>query len=73
MKLMADNTALNPEQQVILNQLPNLEGILTHNPTTDSQITIGEIRIALCNLKNGKAAGPDLVLNEILKKQLRLH
>ena len=41
------------------------------NPETDDPITIKEIKCALNKLKNGKAGGPDGIINEVIKGKLR--
>ena len=42
--------------------------VLLNNPYLDQLITDGEVTTALNNLKNGKACGLDLIINEFLKK-----
>ena len=37
------------------------------NPETDDPITIKEIKFVLNKLKNGKAGGPDGIINEVIK------
>ena len=44
-----------------------LKKTICFNPETDDPITIKEIKFVLNKLKNGKAGGPDGIINEVIK------
>lgn len=48
-------------------KLQSLEKNICFNPETDDPITIKEIKFVLNKLKNGKAGGPDGIINEVIK------
>ena len=54
-------------KEKIENTLKKLEEKLKENPETDRPITFGEIKNVIKNLKTGKAAGPDRIINEVIK------
>ncbi len=58
---------LTASQKSTIAELEQLEINLRTNETTDSPISIKEIRVEMNKLKHNKSAGPDQVINEILK------
>jgi predicted phage-related endonuclease len=50
----------------IENQLKNMEDMM-YKADSDSTITYKEIKKAIFDLKKGKSAGPDRILNEVIK------
>ena len=51
----------------IENQLKNMEEDMMYKAESDSTITNKEIKKAIFDLKKGKSAGPDRILNEVIK------
>jgi hypothetical protein len=51
----------------IENQLKNMEEDMMYKTKSDSTITYKEIKKAIFDLKKGKSAGPDRILNEVIK------
>jgi hypothetical protein len=50
----------------IENQLKNMEEDMMYKTKSDSTITYKEIKKAIFDLKKGKSAGPDRILNEVI-------
>ena len=48
-------------------QLKTMEEDMTYKAESDSTITYKEIKKAIFDLKKGKSAGPDRILNEVIK------
>ena len=58
---VADDDVLN------YNQLYESDGLQIVFDELNSEVTIEELRLAISQLKNGKSAGPDAILNEFIK------
>ena len=52
-------------QNKIIQEVSNLEKEIKFKFETDKPITIGEIKIVLKALKQGKTSGPDGIINEL--------
>ena len=51
----------------IENQLKTMEEDMMYKAESDSTITYKVIKKAIFDLKKGKSAGPDIILNEVIK------